>query len=95
MCSSCAATATTVTAPGNRYTGTTSGASNYAGSCGGGSAPEAVFVLTLTQASDVFATTHGSSFNTVLYMRSSCCNGTEVACNATSDGVATSTISNT
>lgn len=85
----CATTATKVTLPGGRFTGTTSGTSANAGSCGGGTAPEAVFQLVLTQTSDVFVTTHGSKFDTVIYMRSGCC-GTEIICNNDADGRTTS-----
>jgi hypothetical protein len=85
----CAVAATRVTSPGGRFTGTTSGTSANAGSCGGASAPEAVFQLVLTQQSDVFVTTHGSKFDTVIYMRSGCC-GTEIACNNDMDGRTTS-----
>jgi hypothetical protein len=81
----CAVAATKVTLPGGRFTGTTTGASANAGSCGGASAPEAVFQLVLTQQSDVFVTTHGSKLDTVIYMRSGCC-GTELACNNDADG---------
>jgi hypothetical protein len=90
----CALNATTVTPPGGRFTGTTSGTSANTGSCGGANAPEAVFQLTLTQTSDVFVTTHGSKFDTVVYMRSGCC-GTEIACNDNADGRTTSVLSAT
>jgi hypothetical protein len=85
----CAIAATKVTVPGGRFTGTTTGSSANAGSCGGASAPEAVFQLVLTQQSDVFVTTHGSKLDTVIYMRSGCC-GTEIACNNDADGRTTS-----
>jgi hypothetical protein len=85
----CAIGATKVTLPGGRFTGTTSGASSNTGSCGGGNAPEAVFQLVLTQTSDVFVTTHGSKFDTVIYMRNGCC-GTEIACNNDADNRTTS-----
>jgi hypothetical protein len=78
-----------VTLPGGRFTGTTTGTSANAGSCGGASAPEAVFQLVLTQQSDVFVTTHGSKFDTVIYMRNGCC-GTEIACNNDADSRTTS-----
>jgi hypothetical protein len=85
----CATTATKVTLPGGRFTGTTTGTSSNTGSCGGGTAPEAVFQLVLTQTSDVFVTTHGSKFDTVIYMRSGCC-GTEIVCNNDADNRTTS-----
>ena len=86
--------ATTVTLPGGRFTGTTTGTSLNAGSCGGGNAPEAVYQMVLTQTSDVFVTTHGSKFDTVIYMRSGCC-GTEIACNDNADGRTTSVLNAT
>ena len=76
----CESSAVTVTLPGGRFTGTTSGSSTDRGTCGGNQAPEAVFKLVLTQKSDVFVTTHGTTFDTVIYMRNGCC-GSEVACN--------------
>ncbi len=85
----CATNATKVTLPGGRFTGTTTGTSANAGSCGGGNAPEAVFQLVLTQTSDVFVTTHGSKFDTVIYMRNGCC-GNEIACNNDADNRTTS-----
>jgi hypothetical protein len=91
----CDANATVVTPPtGGRFNGRTSGASTSAGSCGGGSAPEAVYKLTLTAPStDVFVTTHGTGFDTVLYMRKGSCCGAEVACNNDADGRNTSVLS--
>ena len=91
-CNACDGEAQVVTPNGGRSGGTTSGASNTQGSCGGANAPEAVFKLVLTQASDVFATTHGTTWNTVLYMRQSCCDGTEIACNDDADNRTTSVI---
>ncbi len=92
-CNTCDPSATVVALPGGRYTGTTSGASNFAGTCGGGGAPEAIYKLVLTVSSDVFVTTHGTGFNTVVYMRSNCCSGTEVNCNDDADGRTTSVLS--
>src|SRR5581483_7199876 len=87
----CDTNAVTVTLPGGRFTGTTSGTSIDQGTCGGDKAPEAVFKLVLTQKSDVFVTTHGTSFDTVIYMRNGCC-GTEVACNDNADNRKTSVL---
>lgn len=87
----CAATATSVPLPGGRFPGMTTGTSANAGSCGGGNAPEAVFQIVLTETSDVFVTTHGTKFDTVVYMRRGCC-GTEIACNDNADGRNTSVI---
>jgi hypothetical protein len=89
---SCELGATAVTPPGRRFPGTTSGVSTAAGSCGGGSAPEDVFRLVLAVTSDVFITTHGTSFDTVIYMRRGCC-GAELACNDNADGRSTSMLS--
>jgi hypothetical protein len=92
--SSCDANATPVTGTGGRYTGKTMGGSNNSGSCGGAAAPEAVYKLTLAAPADVFITTHGTGFNTVLYVRrDSCCGGAEVACNDDADGRTTSVLS--
>jgi hypothetical protein len=91
--SQCDAASVPVINGGGRITGTTSGASTSAGSCGGGLAPEAVFKLTLTATSDVFVTTHGTQFDTVVYMRRGGCCGTEIACNDNADFRATSVLS--
>jgi hypothetical protein len=90
----CATKATPVPLPGGRFTGTTTGTSANTGTCGGANAPEAVFQLVLTQTSDVFVTTHGSKFDTVIYMRSGCC-GTEIICNNDADKRTTSMFSAT
>ncbi len=87
----CAATAIPVPLPGGRFTGTTTGTSLNSSSCGGNNAPEAVYQIVLTETSDVFVTTHGSKFDTVVYMRRGCC-GTEIVCNDNSDGRNTSVI---
>ena len=95
-CGPCDRAATFVTLPGGRFTGTTGGASSGAGanqgSCGGGDAPEAIFKLSLSETSDLFVTTHGTSFNTVLYLRNGCC-GTEIACTDDADNRTTSVLS--
>jgi hypothetical protein len=88
----CDAGAVTVVPPGGRFTGTTSGASSSQGSCGGAAAPEAVYKLVLSAAADVFVTTHGSRFDTVVYMRRGGCCGAEVACNDNADGRTTSVL---
>jgi len=87
----CNDAAIAVTLPGGRFTGTTSGSSTDHGSCGGDKAPEATFKLVLTQKSDLFVTTHGTSFDTVIYLRNGCC-GTEIACNDDADNRKTSVL---
>ncbi len=82
--------AATVTLPGGRQTPTASGGA-YTGSCGGAGA-EAVLSFTLTVTSDVFVTTHGSGVDTVLYVRSCRCAGSELACNDDADGRETSVL---
>jgi hypothetical protein len=77
---------------GSRFTGTTAGSSGHSGTCGGGSAPEALYKLTIGTTSDVFITTHGTGFDTVVYVRECNCNGTQVACNDDADGRTTSMI---
>ena len=79
---------------GGRFTGTTAGGSAYQGTCGGGTAPEAVYYVTVPPERgdvDIFATTHGSSFDTVLYARSCECEAEEeLACSDNADTLATS-----
>ncbi|MFH1435250.1 MAG: hypothetical protein ABIJ56_06005 [Pseudomonadota bacterium] len=80
---------------GGRFTGVTGGGSTYQGSCGGGGAPEAVYYFTVEGPDDVdaFITTHGASFDTVVYVRDcECDTGEELACNDDADGLTTSTI---
>jgi hypothetical protein len=91
-CVPCADNATAVKLPGGRFTGKTSGASTYAGTCGGAAAPEAIYKLQLDVRSDVFVTTHGTGFDTVVYMRRGCC-GAEEACNDDADSRRTSVLS--
>ena len=92
-CVPCDSAATFVTLPGGRFTGTTAGGGSNQGSCGGGAAPESIFKLELFAKSDLFVTTHGTGFNTVLYLRRGGCCGAEVACNDDADGHTTSVIS--
>ena len=68
---------------GGRFTGTTVGAgANYSGSCGGNLGREVVYSFTLTATSDVFLSTFGSSFDTLMYVRRGTCgSGTDIACN--------------
>ena len=91
-CGACDSVARFVTLPGGRFMGTTSGDSANEGTCGGSGAPEAVFKIVLNDKSDLFVTTHGTGFDTVLYLRNGCC-GPEVACNDDADGRKTSVLS--
>jgi hypothetical protein len=88
----CDSNAVDVPLPGGRFVGTTSGPSLDQGSCGGDRAPEAVYRLVLTVSSDVFVTTHGTGFDTAVYMRNGCC-GAQVACNDDADNRNTSVLS--
>lgn len=58
----------------------TAGASEYAGSCGGDSAPERAFAWTAPQAGTYTIHTTGSDFDTVLYVRDGSCVGPELDC---------------
>jgi hypothetical protein len=91
-CGACDGVAKFVTLPGGRFTGMTSGDSANQGTCGGGEAPETVFKIQLNTKSDLFVTTHGTGFDTVLYLRSGCC-GPEIACNDDADNRKTSVLS--
>ena len=71
-----------IPAAGGVFHGTTVGLANdSSGSCGGGSAPDAAFGLVLTARSHVVASTEGSGFDTVVYVRQDSCTGTERLCN--------------
>lgn len=59
---------------------TTAGASEYGGSCGGGSAPEHVFSWSAPQAGTYTIHTTDSDFDTVLYVRDGSCVGEELDC---------------
>jgi hypothetical protein len=93
-CGTCDSAATFITLPGGRFKGTTAtgSAGDNHGSCGGDGAPESVFKIELFSASDLFITTHGTQFDTVVYLRRGCCAGDEVACNDDADGLGTSVI---
>jgi cysteine-rich repeat protein len=86
-CSSCTACpGATDISVGGRFTGTlAAGASSTTGSCGGAGA-ESYFSFTTTAVQDVFLTTHGSAFDTVLYVTECNCGGAERGCNDDSDG---------
>ena len=74
--------APTVLAGTGRLATDTSGRSSAEeGSCGGAAGPEAVFVLTLAETSDLHLDTAGSTVDTVLYLRGGDCSGAELACN--------------
>jgi hypothetical protein len=68
---------------GGHFTGsTTCAGDDYSGSCGGSSGREIVFKFTLSTAQDVFISTQGSSFDTVIYIRRGVCDsGSDVYCN--------------
>ncbi len=76
---------TVIPAQGGTFSGTTSGTSSQAGSCGNsGSSPERVFQWTPTVSGTATIETcgAGTSFDTVLYMRSGlCASASEVGCN--------------
>jgi hypothetical protein len=76
---------TVIPAAGGVFTGTTSGASTQSGTCATtNSAPEKVFQWTPSTSGTATVQTcgAGTSFNTVLYMRSGTCEtGGQVACN--------------
>src|SRR5438552_17690136 len=76
---------TVLPAQGGTFSGTTSGASQLAGSCGSsGTAPEQVFQWTpaVSGTATIETCGAGTSFDSVLYLRSgSCVSGAEVGCN--------------
>jgi hypothetical protein len=79
-------TAKPITGPGSYFGDTTGHTDNEQGSCGGG-AGEAVFSLTLNQPAQVILDSVGTSFDSVLYVRSGACEvGTELACDDDSGG---------
>ncbi|MBN1769672.1 MAG: DUF4215 domain-containing protein [Deltaproteobacteria bacterium] len=78
--------ATEVGLPGNRRTGTlAAGAGSTRGSCGGDGA-EVVFFFVTSGTKDVFIATHGTAFDTVVYVRNCACDGPEVGCNDDAGG---------
>ncbi len=76
---------TAIPAQGGTFSGTTSGASSQAGSCGSsGSAPERVFQWTpaVSGTATIETCGAGTNFDSVLYLRSGvCAGGAEVGCN--------------
>ena len=90
-CGTCAG-ATPVTAPGGRFTVTTS-TSTHNGSCGGAAGAEATMTFSIGSTSDVFITTHQSLLDTVLYVRQcACTGGPEMGCNDDANGVTSSAL---
>ncbi|MFW6050824.1 MAG: hypothetical protein ACODAU_06600 [Myxococcota bacterium] len=71
--------------PGGRFNASVAGSSSHSGTCGG-SGPEQIYTFTLDEPSDVFVSTHHGSVDTVVYVRSCHCNGTELGCNDDADG---------
>src|SRR5438552_1705222 len=83
---------TVIPAPGGTFSGTTSGTSALAGSCGrSGESPERVFQWTPTVSGTATIQTcgAGTTFDTVLYLRSGvCASGPEVAAGCNDDACA-------
>ncbi|MBI5486514.1 MAG: hypothetical protein HY905_04205 [Deltaproteobacteria bacterium] len=76
----CACTLT-VAGAGGTYTGTTSGmANNTSGSCASSACPDVVYSFTPTTTGTWAIDTNGSGFDTVLYVHSAGCPGTQIAC---------------
>jgi hypothetical protein len=90
-CASGACTGSTAVAlPGGRFS-VVLAPNVETGSCGGAGS-EATLSFTVTALSDAFITTLGTSIDTVVYVRSLTCAGTEVGCNDDADGSASSTL---
>ena len=85
-CGACAGCtgAVGVSSPGGRYA-VSLGAHAHTGSCGGAGS-EGYLTFTTTSTADVFISTLGSGIDTVVYVRSCTCNGSEVGCNDNSLG---------
>src|SRR5439155_520144 len=86
---------TVIPAPGGTFSGTTSGTSALAGSCGrSGESPERVYQWTPTVSGTATIQTcgAGTSFDTVLYLRSGvCASGPEMAAGCNDDACANAT----
>src|SRR5438067_1792845 len=86
---------TVIPAPGGTFSGTTSGTSALAGSCGSsGDSPERVYQWTpaVSGMATIQTCGAGTSFDTVLYLRSGvCASGPEVAAGCNDDACANAT----
>ncbi|MGQ0835028.1 MAG: lysyl oxidase family protein [Gammaproteobacteria bacterium] len=81
--------ATVIPPAGGVFTGTTIGASTQSGSCGRtGGSPEKVFQWTPARSGRATIQTCGSSttYDSVLYLRSGTCTGSQLACNDDTPG---------
>ncbi len=79
-------------AGGGTVSGTTSGSSRYAGSCGStGNSPDAAFQWTPATSGTATAFTCGNAtrFDSVLYVRADTCTGSELGCNDDTQGCGT------
>ena len=89
------ASATPIPAAGGTFSGTTSGTSTLEGSCGSsGASPERVFrwIPTVSGTATIQTCGAGTTFDTVLYLRSgSCAGGPEVAAGCNDDACANAT----
>ncbi len=63
-------------------------AMSFGGTCGGASASDVTYRWTAPRSGTYEITTLGSGFDTVLYLRDGDCNGTQIACNDDSGGIA-------
>jgi hypothetical protein len=80
-------------AAGGTFSGTTSGASAVAGTCASSNlAPEVVYAWTPTRSGTAFINTCGSgtSYDTVMYVRTGSCAAADAACNDDTQGCGTS-----
>ncbi len=78
---------------GGTFTGATSGASGFAGTCAvTGSSPDQVYQWTPAVSGTAIVATCGgiTSFDTALYVRAGSCQGAQVACNDDTSGCTTS-----
>jgi hypothetical protein len=83
---SCADFIWTVGVPG-ALAGSTLGATNsFAGSCGGGGAPDLVYAFTAPTTAVYTIDTLGSPLDSVLYVADACVGGVELACNDNTGG---------
>jgi hypothetical protein len=91
------ASPTVIPPDGGTFTGTTSGSSTQTGSCGStGNSPEKVFQWTPARSGTARIQTCGSgtAFDSVLYMRSGSCTGSQLSCNDDTNGCPTGAGSN-
>jgi hypothetical protein len=91
-CTGCTSTNLGSTSPQTTSGSTSALPNNFSGSCGGSSAPEKIYSFTAPSTGQYTIDTIGSSYDTLIYVRTGSCGGSELACDDDAGGNLTSLV---